>query len=240
MNTPIKNKIQKANDYVNVIDNLEYLYPEVWLERTTLLLHGDRKIDKTPAALLMAAGAAKTGREVLYVDVEHHINKDYIRLAGDNFMVYSPDYESMDDERDFAQLVFESIEETVRTTEIRIFVIDSVTRIASLSMGRNASPAFIMKRLAILQRRFKISILAVADDTTLGALRSIIAHCYADIKIDIDKPIVKEMIDISGNGSDEELLKEIDEKLGGDAIDRYSYGGRLTPIYKEIPRDANP
>ena len=89
-------------------------------------------------------------------------------------MILNPEYESPDDERDYADLVISSIEEIVATSDIRTFIIDSVTRIAALSFGRNASAAYVMKRLAVLQKRYRLSLLIIANDSTKSANRALL------------------------------------------------------------------
>ena len=60
-------------------------------------------------------------------------------------------------------------------------MIDSVSRIAALSFGRNASPAYIMKRLVALQVKCKLSVLAVAHDSTKSVNNALVALAASEI-----------------------------------------------------------
>ncbi|MDE5554809.1 MAG: hypothetical protein K2J10_06465, partial [Muribaculaceae bacterium] len=74
---------------------------------------------------------------------------------------------------DYADLIINGIENLVTKYNLRIFIVDSVTRIAALSFGRNASAAYVMKRLVALQMRLGISLIVIARDATKGVARSL-------------------------------------------------------------------
>ena len=67
------------------------------------------------------------------------------------------------------------------TTDIRTVIVDSVSRIAALSFGRNSSAAYVMKRLTVLQIRLGISILVIANDTTRAADRALLNLADSEI-----------------------------------------------------------
>ena len=159
------------------------LYQDIWLENTTALMHSPRfcSVDKTRMALTIAKEVADGGRDVLYISTEPLMAKN--RTEAERLFFFTPEFESIDDKRDYADLVFEAIEHAVRNTAIRTIVVDSVTRIAGLSFGRNASAAYVMKRLVALQVKCKLSLLVLADDTTKSATRALGALVAADISL---------------------------------------------------------
>lgn len=170
-----------AKRFFNEIKKTVYLYKNLWKECTTALLHAPREVDKTATALSVASDVARQGREVLYVNAEGRL--DNHNLDCDNLYIFTPEFESIDDTTDYADLVFDAIEQAVRTTSIRTFVIDSVSRIAALSFGRNASAAYIMKRLVALQVKCKLSILVVANDTTKSVNNALLSLAATEINL---------------------------------------------------------
>lgn len=171
----------KAKSFFARLSKSVFLFKNIWKEGTTMLLHAPRTVDKTPTALTIANDVALSGREVLYIATDSLDSQ--VKAEADNLYFFTPEFESIDDNRDYAELVFEAIEHAVRTTAIRTFVIDSVTRIAALSFGRNASAAYIMKRLVALQVKCKLSILVVADDTTRSTNSALLTLAASEITI---------------------------------------------------------
>ena len=136
---------------------------------------------------------------MLYVNAAEHIDQYAGKTVySDNFYVFTPEYESIDDTADYADLVFEAIEQAIRTTSIRTFVIDSVNRIAALSFGRNASVAYIMKRLVALQVKCRLSVLVVADDTTKSVNNALITLAASEISENSEHSEDSEHSEISG------------------------------------------
>ena len=178
----MEHKFIKANNFFSEVKKSVFLYENKWKEGTTALIHGPRDIDKTAKAFAIASDLSRSGREVLYVNAAEHIDQYAGKTVySDNFYVFTPEYESIDDTADYADLVFEAIEQAIRTTSIRTFVIDSVNRIAALSFGRNASVAYIMKRLVALQVKCRLSVLVVADDTTKSVNNALITLAASEI-----------------------------------------------------------
>ena len=178
----MEHKFIKANNFFSEVKKSVFLYEKKWKEGTTALIHGPRDIDKTAKAFAIASDLSRSGREVLYVNAAEHIDQYAGKTVySDNFYVFTPEYESIDDTADYADLVFEAIEQAIRTTSIRTFVIDSVNRIAALSFGRNASVAYIMKRLVALQVKCRLSVLVVADDTTKSVNNALITLAASEI-----------------------------------------------------------
>lgn len=178
-------KFISSTKFFSEVTKTVYLYGKVWREATTALIHGPRALDKSAGALDIALDIARGGREVLYVNAGDRLG----RLAGsdaghENLYMFTPEFESIDDTSDYADLVFEAIEQAVRATSIRTFVIDSVSRIAALSFGRNASVAYLMKRLVALQVKGRLSVLVVADDATKSVNNALAALAAAEIAVD--------------------------------------------------------
>ena len=180
----MEHKFISSDKFFSEVRQTVDLYNNQWREGTTALIHGPRNVDKTAKALEIASDLAKSGREVLYVNAEDRLGRSSRRCESvENLYVFTPEYESIDDTADYADLVFEALEQAVRTTSIRTFVIDSVSRIAALSFGRNASVAYIMKRLVALQVKCKLSMLVVADDSTKTVNNALIALAATEIII---------------------------------------------------------
>lgn len=202
-------KFISSTKFFSEVTKTVYLYGKVWREATTALIHGPRAVDKSAGALDIALNIARGGREVLYVNAGDRLG----RLAGsdaghENLYMFTPEFESIDDTSDYADLVFEAIEQAVRATSIRTFVIDSVSRIAALSFGRNASVAYLMKRLVALQVKGRLSVLVVADDATKSVNNALAALAAAEIAVDepgqsdisdkSKKPELPELSELSG------------------------------------------
>ena len=168
---------------------LRYLYDNVWKENTTCLLHAPVEIDKSRKAMEIAASLGNKGKKVCYVDTENRAedHRDILSRAY-NFLVYTPEYDSYDCTIDYADILLDGIEKAVSRHGVHIFVIDSITRIAAMSFGRNSSPAYIMKRLASLQARYKLSLLIVAHDSTKATGRSLLHLSYSQIDLTPEKP----------------------------------------------------
>lgn len=183
----MKSKLVSSCDYLAVSKKCAFIFGKIWKECSTLLLHGSRNADKTSEAVDIAVKVASEGREVVYVDTQHQLYEHAEKLATvQNLFILEPQYDDPADPRDYADLVISSIEEIIKTTDIRVFVIDSITRIAGLSFGRNASPSYIMKRLAAIQIRYGVSLLVIAHDTTKAADRAIAS--LADICLEVAEP----------------------------------------------------
>ena len=190
-------KFISSTKFFSEVTKTVYLYGKVWREATTALIHGPRAVDKSAGALDIALDIARGGREVLYVNAGERLG----RLAGsdaghENLYMFTPEFESIDDTSDYADLVFEAIEQAVRATSIRTFVIDSVSRIAALSFGRNASVAYLMKRLVALQVKGRLSVLVVADDATKSVNNPLAALAASEIAV--NEPERSDISDKSG------------------------------------------
>ena len=185
----MKNIFLSSKQLFEEIGKVVKLYKNLWRERTICLIHARRETPKTDRALDIALEVAAAGRKTLYVNVDRKINLYADRLAStnsENLLFATPNFDGPDDSRDYADIVFDLIEKAVKEHQIETFVIDSVSRIAALSTGRNASVKRIMKRLSIMQLRYGVSILAVAHIDSRASLRSLLD--FVDSQIDINPP----------------------------------------------------
>lgn len=181
----MENKFISAANFAKTLKKSVFLFKKLWKENTTALLHSRREADKSSLIFDIAEKITSSGRQVLYVNTERRLenNADKVKPMPGLF-VFTPEYESPEDKTDYADLVIAGIEEAVATTEIRTFIVDSVTRIAALSFGRNASAAYIMKRLIALQVRCKISLLVISHDSTKAADRALLNLADSEITLD--------------------------------------------------------
>lgn len=152
------------------------------MEHTVALLRSPLDDDKNPLITEIIGAVAKGDRQVLYVNTEHRAETFIERFSdNENLMIFNPSYDDPDDPRDYADLVFAGLEEAISEMGIRTFIIDSVSRIAALSFGRNASPAYIMKRLVALQARHNLSLLVIAHTSTKSTDR--VLTTLSDVEI---------------------------------------------------------
>lgn len=181
----MNNLLIKADDFVTTSKKADFLFKNIWKERTTSLLHAPIKTDKTSFALDIAAKLSSRGHKTVYVDTQNRLADRCEQLSSiENMFVLQPGYESADDPTDYADLVISAIEEAISASGIRTFIVDSVTRIAALSFGRNASPAYFMKRLVALQVRHGLSLLVIAHDSTKAANRALTSLADSEINLE--------------------------------------------------------
>lgn len=198
-----------ATTLANSVQSTVYLFKKIWKQHTTALLHAPRAVDKTPPALDIVEEITRRSEKVIYVDTQNHLLAYHRRIsANDKLFILNPRYDSPDDTTDYADLVINSIEEAIRTTDIKIFVVDSVTRIAALSFGRNASAAYVMKRLVALQVRHGISLLVISHDSTRATDRALSNLADSEILVDsapansVEAPFIAQPITTNRRDSD--------------------------------------
>lgn len=180
----MENKFSTADSYIAHNSSSVQLYGDLWLENTTALLHAPRAAGKTETAIDIAVSLTSKGNDVFYVTTGRIDNSLFQKIAGNTRLyIHKPEFSAPDDTADYADIVIADIEEAVAETPARIFIIDSLSRIAALSFGRNASPTYIMKRLVALQVRHKISLLVVARDTTRAADRALLNLADSEITV---------------------------------------------------------
>lgn len=181
----MKNLLIKADEFAATSKNSNFLFKNIWKERTTSLLHAPLKTDKTSLALDIAAKLSALGHKTVYVDTQNRLADHCKQLSSiENMFILQPGYESADDPTDYADLVINAIENAITASDIRTFIVDSVSRIAALSFGRNASPAYVMKRLVALQVRHGLSLLVIAHDNTKATDRALTSLADSEISID--------------------------------------------------------
>ncbi|MDE6368953.1 MAG: hypothetical protein K2K94_06925 [Muribaculaceae bacterium] len=199
----MKNKLIAALDIVKNATKNCFLFSNIWKERTTLLLHGVRQANKTRFALEMLPTIREQGHKAIYVDTQSRLDMYGELLATTpELQVLRPAYDSPDDKRDYADIVISAIEEVVAETDVKIFIIDSVTRIAALSFGRNASAAYVMKRLVALQARCGISLIVISHDSTKATDRALAGLADCEIALEIEKITGEPMISVRSEGGE--------------------------------------
>lgn len=186
-------KFLSAAEFFKNAAKTVYLYKKLWKAQSTALLHSPRETDKSGLALEIACDIAKTGCQVVYVACEHRIDAhvDVLAQAPGSLSICVPEFESPEDKTDYADLVISTIEDIVKTTSIRTFVIDSVTRIAALSFGRNASVAYVMKRLVALQVRCRLSLLVLSHDSTKATDRALLNLADCELTVEVPEEAVE-------------------------------------------------
>ena len=180
----MENRFKLADAYLNNLPANADLYNNIWSENTISLLHAPRTADKSSLALDIALSLTRRDMTVFYLTACRLGNKLHDKIKGNRRLyVHHSDFASPDDPADYADIVIKDIEDAVAETGAKVFIIDNLTRIAALSFGRNASQAFIMKRLVALQVRHKISILVLAHDTSKAATRALVNLADSEITI---------------------------------------------------------
>ncbi|MDE5568481.1 MAG: AAA family ATPase, partial [Muribaculaceae bacterium] len=176
-------KFSPALSFIKTVSKNVFLTNTLCKENTTALLHAPRSVDKSSQAIDIAVNLSSAGRKVLYIDTQSSLSDhiEQLKNANDNLSIFIPSYDTPDNPTDYADLVLSGIEEAIVETDIRVFIIDSVTRIAALSFGRNASPSYVMKRLVAMQVRYGVSFLVISHDSTRSVDRSLINLADADI-----------------------------------------------------------
>lgn len=180
----MKNRFTNAISYVSKLVKKTALFKNLWTEGTCALLHSPRGAGKTSLAVDIAKELTDKGSEVFYLTTQDFDSSMVDRLAGnERLYIHKPSFSSPDDQSDYADIVIADLEEAIAVTNAKIFIVDSLTRIAALSFGRNASPAYVMKRLVALQVRHNISLLVIARDSTRAAGRALLNLADSEITI---------------------------------------------------------
>lgn len=180
----MKNQLTTSRDFFRAIKNTVFMYENKWKEHTTMLLHGSRAVDKTAKALEIVS---KLSGQAVYINTSNALDAHADKLENlENLFVMTPKYESPDDMTDYADLVIGAIEEVMANTEIRTFIIDSISRIAALSFGKNASPAYVMKRLVALQLRCNLTFLVISHDSTKAVDRALLNLADSELTLIAD------------------------------------------------------
>lgn len=203
-----------------------YLFKNLWKEKTTALIHGPRQTDKCSLALDVAKSITTQNRIVMYVATDSRLESQTERLAKlSNMIIFVPEFESPEDKRDYADIVIEGIEEAAKNGMSKIFIVDSVTRIAALSFGRNASVAYVMKRLVAMQMRLGISLLVISDDVSAATTRSLVS--LADAIMPLPEPQHKKASDRRSDApavvTDKNKLTDFSQYSGSDGASMQTF-----------------
>ena len=171
------------------------LVPKQWKEGEIVLLHEHKYISKIDSAcdIINAVNSHDATREILYIDTENHAPALIEQLAENTHLsVYRPTFDEDTLDSDYADLVISAIETAIKETQIRVFVVDSINRIAAASFGRNASPVHIFKKLVALQMRYGISLLVIAHTDSRSTREALQALANRDIYAKLKpRPLVK-------------------------------------------------
>lgn len=179
----MKHSFFTPQQFINAAKSTTFLYKNIWKEHSLALLHAPAEVDKTEMALDIVSRLDKNRCKVLYVNIDGKAGQHMGKYAiSDNCLFFNPAYASQDDMTDYADLVLEAVEQAISEAGVNTVVIDSLSRMAALSFRRNASVAYLMKRIAILQRRAKVSVLVIANTpskSTAATLR-VLSDCMID------------------------------------------------------------
>ena len=179
----------------NSTKNTRYLYERIWRESTLCVMHGPREVDKTDLAIDIALDIIKNNRgKVLYVSADGSLAKwtarkaNFGKLSGlGGFLTYSARFNDAEDERDFSEIVFQAVR-TAHKHRIKTVIISSINRIAAMSKGRYSRVANVMKELALMQMRYGLSILVIADTKTKRSANVLFDYAESDIDMNPPKP----------------------------------------------------
>ena len=187
----MENRFKLADGFIGSLSKLSDLYNNTWSENSTCLLHAPRNLDKSALAVDIALSITARDIPVFYLTTSRLRTELLDRMKGNGRLyVHQSEFSSPDDPTDFADIVFKDLEDAIAQTGVKVFIIDSLSRIASLSFGRNATPSFLMKRLVALQVRHKVSILVISHDTTKATTRALVN--FADSELTMTEPEDKE------------------------------------------------
>lgn len=180
----MKNQLVSNSNFINSTENTDYLIPGSWREKTTLLLRGSQDIDKTEIAIEVARAISAGGSKVAYINTADTLHNYTKRLVGiDNLSVLNPVFDSEDENKDFADSMIAALEEVIAETDIKVFIIDSLSRLAALSYGRNASVTYVMKRLVNLQMRTGCSFLVISHDSSKSVDRALVTLAAGEYQL---------------------------------------------------------
>ena len=171
----MENRFKLADSFIGSLSPVADLYNNIWSENSTCLLHAPRDLDKSSLAVDIALSLTARDIPVFYL-TGSRLNAALLdKMKGNSHLyIHQSEFSAPDDPEDFADIVFKDLEDAIAATGAKVFIIDSLSRIASLSFGRNATPAFLMKRFMAMQVRHKVSFLVIAHDSTKAATRALV------------------------------------------------------------------
>ena len=183
----MENRFKLADSFIGSLSPVADLYNNIWSENSTCLLHAPRDLDKSSLAVDIALSLTARDIPVFYL-TGSRLNAALLdKMKGNSRLyIHQSEFSAPDDPEDFADIVFKDLEDAIVATGAKVFIIDSLSRIASLSFGRNATPAFLMKRFMAMQVRHKVSFLVIAHDSTKAATRALVN--FADSELTMTTP----------------------------------------------------
>lgn len=236
----MENRFKTAAEYVNTLGTSNYLFENIWEENTTALIHSPRETDKTAAALAIACDLTDAGNHVFYITTGRLAPDHRSKVAGNTLLyIHTPEYQSPDDTTDYADLVIADIEAAISSTPARIFIVDSVSRIAALSFGRNASAAYVMKRLVALQVRCGLSLLVISHDSTRSADRALLNLSDSEITLTAE-PVPTAEFDNSDNSDSSDSSDSSDKSNQSDAPSRRNLSRRDRRLLRRQQQSRKP
>ena len=182
----MENRFKLADSFIGSLSPVADLYNNIWSENSTCLLHAPRDLDKSSLAVDIALSLTARDIPVFYL-TGSRLNATLLdKMKGNSRLyIHQSEFSAPDDPEDFADIVFKDLEDAIAATGAKVFIIDSLSRIASLSFGRNATPAFLMKRFMAMQVRHKVSFLVIAHDSTKAATRALVNLADSELTMTI-------------------------------------------------------
>ena len=182
----MENRFKLADSFIGSLSPVADLYNNIWSENSTCLLHAPRDLDKSSLAVDIALSLTARDIPVFYL-TGSRLNAALLdKMKGNSRLyIHQSEFSAPNDPEDFADIVFKDLEDAIVATGAKVFIIDSLSRIASLSFGRNATPAFLMKRFMAMQVRHKVSFLVIAHDSTKAATRALVNLADSELTMTI-------------------------------------------------------
>ena len=192
----MENRFKLADSFIGSLSPVADLYNNIWSENSTCMLHAPRDLDKSSLAVDIALALTARDIPVFYLTARDipvfyltgsRLNAALLdKMKGNSRLyIHQSEFSAPDDPEDFADIVFKDLEDAIVATGAKVFIIDSLSRIASLSFGRNATPAFLMKRFMAMQVRHKVSFLVIAHDSTKAATRALVNLADSELTMTI-------------------------------------------------------
>ncbi|MDE6368163.1 MAG: AAA family ATPase [Muribaculaceae bacterium] len=232
----MENRFKLADMFIGTLRAVIDLYNNIWSENTTCLLHSPRDCDKSAMAVDIALSITARDIPVFYLTANRLSDKLLGKMRGNRRLyIHQSEFSAPDDPTDFADIVFKDLEDAIAQTDVKVFVVDSLSRIASLSFGRNASPSFLMKRLIALQVRHKVSILVLSHDTTKAATRALVNLADSELTMpdNVDNGSATSENDVEKNAKEAEPSPEPQKAATSTKSDVHNDRKPIFPIFPD-------
>lgn len=177
------------------------LFSEFWYEKELCILFADTNLGKTILAVQLAESIASgmpihdfkmeaKKSKILYFDLElspkqfeYRYSKDYLNhyVFSDNFERIEMNSEVIPD-GDISEKINQSIEKEIKDSKAKVIFVDNITWLRSNNeTAKDALP--LMKHLRSLQRKYKLSILALAHTPKRDLTKAITRNDLAGSKM---------------------------------------------------------